>query len=873
MEQENGFEAKYLSHIRHLLPSQAPLKDFVHHNTLHHFQDLPFKTALETYFKELGVKNIYDLATYLEWFNRGLISRDAISFVLSLDESKSKYSVNQWLEYTQNEIDRNTNLTVWHPKVKTLKGVWKRKLNLDVDAAVYPVLFRWISNYMDQGISELENELWSQGVWADFKTINSQSFVSVLKHPDSRRILNECQNAACAVKELLNHLLGDESLEFEYLKEQQLMHPGWSGLVSVVEQNPAHLILPRKVRLIEFIAIELLLEFDFLCAHVTKGQSFKLCDLIESDFEDQPTIQKPDFSVEYIWQLAFEWTYYSSVLDQLQSGSNTEPQKLQESSNPLYQALFCIDDREGSLRSHLEEISQNSIETYGIPGFFGIEFYYQGLGMVHASKSCPAPVTPHVLIKEQLPNSSQNLIPNPNKIVVSNSTEEHVRSQNVPGTNKTSPEGESQKVKNDPILSRNTHKSIRGIWGSIGLGFAAGYRLLKQVVQPEMNHYVASSANFMNPESKLTLLHEGFFENGLQVGFTLDELLIRAENMLRSIDLTQKFSSLVYLIGHGASSINNPHYAAYDCGACSGRPGSVNARIMAMVLNLPEIRMGLNKKGIVIPETTRFIGALHDTTRDEIQFYDLHSMPTEQLYVHGKFREWFENALLYNAAERAIAFTNVSRGYSKSNLTNKQGISEETLNQVHQQVLKRSLRLFETRPEYNHATNALCVIGNRSLTQNVDLDRRSFLQSYNPISDNDGTILHSIMKAAVPVCGGINLEYYFSKVSPDQMGAGSKLPHNVNGLLGVSNGVEGDLRTGLPAQMVEIHDAIRLLMIVQQTPELVLHILKQDAALNEWFKNEWVHLVVIHPVSGEFFYFSNESFINYLIQNKHGNIK
>ncbi len=62
-------------------------------------------------------------------------------------------------------------------------------------------------------------------------------------------------------------------------------------------------------------------------------------------------------------------------------------------------------------------------------------------------------------------------------------------------------------------------------------------------------------------------------------------------------------------------------------------------------------------------------------------------------------------------------------------------------------------------------------------------------------------------------------------------------------------------------------------MIVQQTPELVLHILKQDAALNEWFKNEWVHLVVIHPVSGEFFYFSNESFINYLIQNKHGNIK
>ncbi len=863
MKQENEIENKYLSQIRHLLPSQAPLKDFVHHNTLHHFQELPFLNAIETYFQELGIKNIYDLKTYLDWFNQGVISREALTFVLSRDKNKKHYTVDQWVDYTRNQIEIYENQLQWHPKVKTLKGLWKRKLNLDVDAVVYPVLFRWISNYMDQGISELENELWSEGLWADFKTINKQSFVSVLKHPHSKWILEESQSPESALNTLLNELVGDESLGFEYLKEQQLMHPGWSGLVSVVEQNPRHLILPRKVRLVEFIAIELLLEFDFLVSHVKKGTSFKLCDLLDTEFVQLSTGPKPDFSTENIWQLAFEWTYYSTVINQIQTSTLSSSQKENSGSFATYQALFCIDDREGSLRSHLEEISDNSVQTFGIPGFFGIEFYYQGLGMVHASKSCPAPVTPHVLIKEQHPNSHR--LNNQNRLKQNDSSQVPIneQNQNASSTRNTSPE----KIKNDPILHRNTHKSIHGIMGSIGLGFAAGYRLVKQMVQPQMNHYVASSASFMNPESKLTLLHMGVFENGLQVGFTLEELLVRAENMLRSIDLTQNFASLVYLIGHGASSINNPHYAAYDCGACSGRPGSVNARLMAMVLNLPEIRLGLKQKGIEIPETTRFIGALHDTTRDEIQFYDLHRMPSDRLYEHGKFQDWVENALLYNSAERSLAFTNMNSVFHKSALKNKQGVSKETLKQIHQEVLKRSLRLFETRPEYNHATNALCVIGNRSLTQHVDLDRRAFLQSYNPFSDQDGSILHSIMKAAVPVCGGINLEYYFSKVSPDQMGAGSKLPHNVNGLLGISNGVEGDLRTGLPAQMVEIHDAIRLLMVIQQSPEILEQILNQDSVLKEWFENEWMHLLVIHPISGASYYYSNGSFVNYLIDN------
>ena len=136
------------------------------------------------------------------------------------------------------------------------------------------------------------------------------------------------------------------------------------------------------------------------------------------------------------------------------------------------------------------------------------------------------------------------------------------------------------------------------------------------------------------------------------------------------------------------------------------------------------------------------------------------------------------------------------------------------------------------------------------------MDRRAFLHSYDPATDKQGDIMVRILSAVIPVCGGINLEYLFSRIDNSVYGAGTKLPHNVIGLLGVANGVEGDLRTGLPSQMIEVHEPARLLIVVDQTCDILDKTIAKLGALKEWLDNDWVRFVSCHPSSRELFLYS-----------------
>jgi len=122
-----------------------------------------------------------------------------------------------------------------------------------------------------------------------------------------------------------------------------------------------------------------------------------------------------------------------------------------------------------------------------------------------------------------------------------------------------------------------------------------------------------------------------------------------------------------------------------------------------------------------------------------------------------------------------------------------------------------------------------------------------FLISYDPSGDPQGAIVEGILLAAGPVGAGISLEYYFSTVDNERFGCGSKVTHNLAGRFGVMEGADSDLRTGLPLQMVEIHEAMRLLVVVEQTTDVLSAIVARQPALQELIGNEWIIVAACDP--------------------------
>jgi uncharacterized protein YbcC (UPF0753/DUF2309 family) len=610
----------------------------------------------------------------------------------------------------------------------------------------------------------------------------------------------------------LKILIGDETLYEQYLYDQQFAHQGWSGMVSTIEDQPQTLLDHRKVSLHDLIAFELLLEIDTLDDHF--GENWKpLSEKIKKlpvPLFAEVTVTELD-EVTMLWQEAFEWSYYDGVLAGITQSNHDKPQGI-----PSFQSMFCIDDRECSLRRHLEHEDPHC-ETFGTPGFFGVEFYFQPDHGKFYTKLCPAPVTPKYLIKEV---------------------------------------GIRRKHDKDAHLNKHSHSLFRGWLITQTLGFWSALRLFINIFKPAMGPATATSFKHMDKRAKLTIENKSpqHVENGLQIGFTYEEMANRVEGLLRSIGLIKNFSKLIYVVAHGSSSVNNPHFSAYDCGACSGRAGSVNSRVICYMANHAKVRAILSSRGLVIPDETQFVGGLHDTTRDEIEFFDEDLLDARNHDAHKTNLVLFERALHMNAKERSRRFENIDTHMN----------SEE----VHESMKRRSVSLFEPRPELNHATNSLCIVGRRALSRHLFLDRRSFLNSYDYATDPEGKLLLGIMRPLGPVCGGINLEYFFSRVDNQKLGAGTKLPHNVMGLIGVANGIDGDLRPGLPSQMIELHDPVRLMIIVEHFPEVVLQTIQKEPATYEWFINEWVHLVAVHPETQQLFVFEEGRFELYVPQKQ-----
>ena len=872
-----------VSHAAHLLPAQGPIGVFIHHNTLHAFQHLPFEEAVLEASKVYGAEPYMTEDAYRRAVGEGRILIEDIDAVLAGEKDSQV-----WLGMHRRELRRRLlipgirhfqpetvqwdleqrglldtkeaqslfDLCVRHTPVSAelhIAPVRPRDgvlalTHTDIEDIVHPWLIRLCAVFTDQGLSYWRMPNREVGLLGAALALLQPP--ACLLPAELASLANRCKTltgAGVTAEETVCRaldLLGLPESEWgDAVQAELLALSGWAGLIHRLEVEPD--LAPHErvaARLMEFLALRLLLTVSAMDSLMPDSTSWKRATPPSGDtfgrrlanaatlFDAAVQLGVPsdhigelreelnkfdDLERRRILHLAYERRHERQILLPLQEHRRRKP--LPQSDKLSAQVFFCIDEREESIRRHLEEIAPD-IETFGAAGFFGAAIHYKGLDDAHGAALCPVVVKPQHAVTERPAEGHWA------------SHARRVRLRRLWAW-----------VMREWSISART--LVRGWLGTTVLGAFSLFPMAARVLSPR--HYARLIA-WLNasvlPEPRTELAFERNDAAGhaqpfdLLQGFTVEEKVERVANVLTLAGLRRGMARLVFVLGHGSTSLNNPHESAHDCGACGGRRGGPNGRLFAAMANHPGVRAGLKKKGITIPEDTWFIGGYHDTCNDNIDLYDLEDMPPAHRRDLAQARAALDKARALSALERARRFE--AADWPQNSMAGLRHVQE------------RAEHLAEPRPEYGHCTNAVCIVGRRASTRGLFLDRRAFLVSYDLAQDPNNSSLGGVLGAVIPVCGGISLEYYFSFVDNERYGCGTKLPHNVTGLVGVMNGYESDLRTGLPLQMVEIHEPVRILFVIESTPERILETIQANPLLWEFLEKRWIRVAAMNPVTG-----------------------
>ena len=75
-------EHDVIHHLKHYLPAQAPLKDFIHHNTLHAFQKMKFKDGVRSASEILGYRSSLSMSEFRALYDNGSIKAEILDCII-----------------------------------------------------------------------------------------------------------------------------------------------------------------------------------------------------------------------------------------------------------------------------------------------------------------------------------------------------------------------------------------------------------------------------------------------------------------------------------------------------------------------------------------------------------------------------------------------------------------------------------------------------------------------------------------------------------------------------------------------------------------------------------------------------------------------
>ena len=76
-------EQHLLDELKHYFPTQTPLKDFIHHNSLHAFQHMKFYDAIFKASAIFGYQVTLELADFRKMYEEGRIRKEILDRVIS----------------------------------------------------------------------------------------------------------------------------------------------------------------------------------------------------------------------------------------------------------------------------------------------------------------------------------------------------------------------------------------------------------------------------------------------------------------------------------------------------------------------------------------------------------------------------------------------------------------------------------------------------------------------------------------------------------------------------------------------------------------------------------------------------------------------